>query len=90
MSSDERHNHIAEAVAQRNVDDCMRRGQQYVSTGHHPEPVKTTVNGVGAGAKTGGTPGRLESLFSRAPDPVYAAFVDRCLRERGYEPIGWK
>jgi hypothetical protein len=90
LSSDEGSNHLNEVVAQRNIDDCMRRGQQYVSTGHHTEPIKPTENGIGAGAKTGGTPGPLQSLFSRAPDPVYAGFVDRCLRQRGYEPIGWK
>jgi len=35
--------------------------------------------------------GRLRGLFkAREPSPVYKNFVDRCLRERGYEPIGWK
>ena len=24
------------------------------------------------------------------PNPTYKAFVDRCLREQGYEPIGWQ
>ena len=23
------------------------------------------------------------------PSPVYKRFVDRCLREKGYDPIGW-
>jgi hypothetical protein len=32
LASDESHNHTSEAVAQRNIDDCMRRGQQYVSS----------------------------------------------------------
>ena len=90
LSSEERHNHIAEALAQQNVDDCIRRGQQYVSSNHHPEPVKTTVDGGAAGATPSSTPGTLRRLFTRAPDPAYAAFVDRCLRERGYEPVGWK
>lgn len=46
------------------------------------------------GAATGGTAGLLSGIFggsrSRGPDPTFAAFVDRCLRERGYEPIGWQ
>jgi hypothetical protein len=25
-----------------------------------------------------------------APDPVVANFVHRCLREKGYELVGWK
>jgi outer membrane lipoprotein SlyB len=33
----------------------------------------------------------LEGLFrSKPPDPSKRQFVDRCLRERGYEPAGWK
>jgi Glycine-zipper domain len=50
--------------------------------------------GAAVGAATGGTAGLLGGLFgvfqSRAPDPVFANYVDRCLRERGYDPIGWK
>ena len=50
--------------------------------------------GAAIGAATGATAGLLSSLFnwsgSKDVDPVYANFVDRCLRERGYEPIGWK
>ena len=50
--------------------------------------------GAAIGAASGATAGLLSGLFgasqSHGPDPVYANFVDRCLRERGYEPIGWK
>jgi len=49
--------------------------------------------GAAVGAATGATAGLLHGLFgvgSSGPDPVYANFVDRCLREKGYEPIGWK
>jgi hypothetical protein len=28
-------------------------------------------------------------LRSKKPDPVFRRFVERCLREKGYEPIGW-
>jgi len=109
-------NKVGDAVAQRDIDDCMQRASQYVSSGAHvPQVAKTTGAGavggaaVGAvggaitgnagegaavGAATGATAGLLGGLFSSggssAPDPVYAAFVDRCLRERGYDPIGWK
>jgi len=45
--------------------------------------------GVGAaGAAAGAT---MRELFrSRQPDPVFKNFVDRCLREKGYEAVGWK
>ena len=50
--------------------------------------------GAAVGAASGATAGLLSSLFnswgSQEVDPVYSNFVDRCLRERGYEPIGWK
>ena len=33
----------------------------------------------------------LRGLFgSKPPDPSYRQLVDRCLREKGYEPAGWK
>jgi hypothetical protein len=50
--------------------------------------------GAAIGAASGATAGVLSGLFdswhSQEVDPVYANFVDRCLRERGYDPIGWK
>lgn len=47
--------------------------------------------GAAAGAAGGATRGLLRGLFGgREPDPVFREFVDRCLRERGYEPIGWE
>jgi hypothetical protein len=50
--------------------------------------------GIGAaiGAASGAVIGFLSSLFGRRPGPnaTYTNFVDRCLREKGYEPIGWQ
>lgn len=47
--------------------------------------------GAGAGAAAGAAGGLIRGLFTaREPDPVFRAFVERCLREKGYEPIGWK
>ncbi len=44
-----------------------------------------------AGAAVGGIAGLFRGLFrSREPNPVFRAFVERCLRDRGYEPIGWR
>lgn len=43
-----------------------------------------------AGAGMGGTSGLLRGLFRASePSPVYKQFVNRCLAERGYEPLGW-
>lgn len=47
--------------------------------------------GAAAGA-AGGAAGALTHGLFRAsePDVVFRGFVDRCLREKGYEPIGWR
>jgi hypothetical protein len=47
--------------------------------------------GAALGAATGATAGFLRSLFGRSePSTAYRGFVDRCLRERGYDPVGWE
>lgn len=47
--------------------------------------------GLAAGAAGGAAGGLARGLFdSNQPDAVTRSFVDRCLREKGYEPIGWK
>lgn len=50
---------------------------------------------VGAGAATGAASGAAVGLFSGIlgagdPSPAYKAFVNKCLSEKGYEPIGWE
>jgi hypothetical protein len=46
--------------------------------------------GAAFGAATGATAGLMRSIFSRPqPSGAYKAFVNRCLAERGYEPVGW-
>jgi hypothetical protein len=47
--------------------------------------------GAAGGAVAGITQGLMRGLFrSREPEPAYQNFVNRCLRDKGYEPIGWK
>ena len=43
--------------------------------------------GAAAGAAAGATRG---AIHSGEPGSVYRGFVQRCLRERGYDVIGWK
>ena len=48
--------------------------------------------GAAIGAAVGATQGFLVGLFragSSDPSPAYQNFVNRCLKERGYEPMGW-
>ena len=47
--------------------------------------------GAAVGAATGATAGFMRSLFKGSePSQAYRGFVDRCLRERGYDPVGWE
>ena len=52
--------------------------------------------GAAIGAASGATAGIVGTLLGgmfnggSGPDPVYANFVETCLREKGYQPIGWQ
>ncbi|GJL64060.1 MAG: hypothetical protein NPIRA04_27140 [Nitrospirales bacterium] len=48
--------------------------------------------GSAIGAAVGATQGLLRGIFSSGgaeASPTYRKFVNRCLKEKGYEPIGW-
>jgi outer membrane lipoprotein SlyB len=47
--------------------------------------------GLGVGAAAGAASGCFHGLLrSSQPSPVHKNFADRCLREKGYEPVGWQ
>ena len=47
--------------------------------------------GAAVGAAGGGSSGLIGGLFTSGdPTPVERQFVDQCLRERGFQPIGWE
>jgi outer membrane lipoprotein SlyB len=47
--------------------------------------------GAAMGAAAGGSGGLIRSIFgTRNLDPVQQGFVDHCLKEKGYEVIGWQ
>lgn len=46
--------------------------------------------GAATGAVGGGVSAGLATLFyAGKPDPLTRQFVNRCLNEKGYDPIGW-
>ena len=54
-----------------------------------------TDNDIGTGAVAGAAGGGVGSFFwnlfsEPEPDPVFKRFVELCLRERGYQTVGWK
>lgn len=47
--------------------------------------------GAAVGAAAGATGGLLRGLFRhKKPSDAHVNFVNRCLKEKGYEPVGWK
>jgi uncharacterized protein YcfJ len=47
--------------------------------------------GAMVGAASGATAGLLRGLFRKTPpSETYKQFVNRCLKERGYDPVGWE
>jgi hypothetical protein len=53
--------------------------------------VGSAGSGAAIGAATGATAGLLNWIFGRPQsNPAYVNFVNRCLLERGYEPVGWE
>jgi hypothetical protein len=114
----EQYRRAGERAAQRDVDDCIRRAEQYTSSSNGREvrevAGKTAVGaGTGAavgavvgaidgdpgrnaarGAAAGGTAGFVHGMFGvfgkNDPPDIQKAFVERCLRERGYDTLGWE
>jgi hypothetical protein len=113
-------NQVGTSMAERDVEDCMARGEVAKSEGklqNSGENVVANAAGssvVGAaaggaggaiagnaaqGAAAGAVGGAVASLTAsmlrwlftpKPPDTSYMLFVDRCLREKGYDPAGWK
>ena len=47
--------------------------------------------GAAVGAAGGGAGGLMHGIFrSSQPTSTYKNFVNHCLKDRGYEPIGWE
>jgi outer membrane lipoprotein SlyB len=49
------------------------------------------ARGASVGAAAGAASGLVRGIYKASrPSPVYKAFVNRCLKEKGYDPIGWE
>lgn len=47
--------------------------------------------GIGVGAAVGAASGLVHGIARASrPSPLYKKFVDKCLQDRGYEPLGWE
>jgi hypothetical protein len=49
------------------------------------------ATGAAVGAAAGATAGAVRGAVKKTePSPIYKAFVNRCLAERGYQVLGWQ
>lgn len=47
--------------------------------------------GAGIGAATGAAANLLRTLFDEpAPNPAFRGYVERCLKDHGYDVVGWQ
>lgn len=90
---------VGSAGAERDIAECealARRHGATERTGPDGDQVVCnatlgTLGGAAAGAVGGLTWGLLSSLFrTGAPNPVYMNYVNACLADRGYQPLGWQ
>jgi len=93
---------VGQQQAEQDIAVCREMAEAHVQSSAGREIARdTAIGGVGGaavgavggavGAATGATAGLLSGLFKKtAPSPAYKDFVDRCLRERGYEVVGWQ
>ncbi|MBM2802295.1 MAG: uncharacterized protein HW419_188 [Deltaproteobacteria bacterium] len=111
---------VGSATANRDIDDCMRQAEHYVSSsgrvGKTAEGIVSesgtsaaigaaagaaggaiigragtgaAVGAAGAGA-AGVTRGLIHGVTNKSePSPTFKNFVNHCLRDKGYDPIGW-
>lgn len=75
---------VAKSTAVGAVGGAVVGGAVGAVTGH-------LGRGVGVGAAAGAASGLVHGVVKASqPSPVFKSFVNRCLQEKGYEPIGWQ
>ncbi len=76
-------------------NQVVKRGAEGAAVGAAAAGVGTLIRGgsvgqgAAAGAAVGGAAGAVHGAFRNDVNPTYRHFVQRCLRERGYDVIGW-
>ena len=85
-----------EAGVANSGSQATRRGVEGAAVGAAAGGVGTLIRGgsvgggAAAGAAIGGAAGAVHGAFQNDSNPTYRNFVQRCLRERGYDVIGWQ
>jgi len=92
---------VGTAQGERDIDDCMQMAETYVKKNQESKVAEGAVKGGAVGAATGAAVGAVTGNFGRGlaagaaggaagGGPVYKNFVNRCLKDKGYEPMGWQ
>lgn len=55
----------------------------------HGRGVEKVVERGAAGAVVGGSVGAVHGAFDESVNPTYRHYVQRCLKDKGYDVIGW-
>ncbi len=77
-------------------NQVVKRGAEGAAVGATAAGVGTLIRGgsvgagAAAGAAVGGAAGAVHGAFRNDANPTYRNFVQRCLRDRGYDVIGWQ
>ena len=75
---------VAKSTAAGAVVGAAIGGAVGAVTGNFGRGLASGAAGGGAGGLAGG------AIRSSGPDAIFQRFVERCLRDKGYETIGWK
>lgn len=76
-------------------NQVVKRGAEGAAVGAAAASVGQVIRGgsvaeaAAAGAAVGGTAGAVRGAFHN-DNPTYRNFVQRCLRDKGYDVIGWQ
>lgn len=55
----------------------------------HGRGVERTIESGAAGAAVGGSAGAVSGAFHEKPSGTYRHYVQRCLKDKGFDVIGW-
>ncbi len=75
-------------AADRDIDDCIRRAEESRSAA---DAKAVSEAGTDASARVPSSPAAaISGLFGKPElSSIQKVFVNKCLRDKGYDPIGW-
>lgn len=77
---------VGASAADRDIDDCIRQAEESRSAGG-----ATAAGEPDASARVPSSPAAaISGLFGKPElSSVQKVFINKCLRDKGYDPVGW-